>query len=57
MENFVLEGGIETLRKNLPYVFVETFEDPKISLKVLFDLGYEIIQEFRDHNYLLKHNG
>lgn len=53
MEVTVLEGAKNTIKKHLPIIFIESFEEKhKDVKKILNELGYSLKKEYRNSNYL-----
>ncbi len=51
----VLRGGEQTILKHKPLIFVETFEQNRNEVfSYLADLGYKLLKEYPDDNYLFQ---
>ena len=56
MEINCIEGAINTIKKFKPLIFIEIMpENLKTINKILSELEYTIVQEFKNKNYLFKH--
>ena len=53
-EIFVIEGGLETLKRFQPDIFIECFKPrQKQVFAALASIGYRVVKEFPDYNYLM----
>jgi FkbM family methyltransferase len=48
----VLQGGLETIRRGLPAMYIEIFSEHETIINLLSPLGYDIIIPRPEHNYL-----
>ncbi|WP_319530892.1 FkbM family methyltransferase [uncultured Cohaesibacter sp.] len=53
-EIFVIEGGLDTLKRYQPNIFIECFKPrQKPVFAALSSIGYRVAKEFPDYNYLM----